>query len=61
MKSPQARVGIGVEFDFYVVSHAATPRWELGPGLRGPMAPRPRTATFYFHELNAPVINARNQ
>jgi len=41
MKSPQAHVGIGVEFDFYVVSHAATPRWELGPGLRGPMAPRP--------------------
>lgn len=31
--------GVGVEFDFYVVSHAATPRWELGPGLRGPLRP----------------------
>lgn len=31
--------GIGVEFDFYVVSHAPTPRWELGPGLRGPVSP----------------------
>ncbi|HWY42362.1 MAG TPA: hypothetical protein VNX66_02620 [Candidatus Sulfotelmatobacter sp.] len=34
-------MGIGVEFDFYVVWHAAAPRWEVGPGLRGPMAPRP--------------------
>jgi hypothetical protein len=31
--------GVGVEFDFYVVSHTATPRWELGPGLRGPIRP----------------------
>lgn len=31
--------GIGVEFDFYVVSHATTARWELGPGLRGPVSP----------------------
>ena len=31
--------GVGVEFDFYVVSHTATPRWELAPGLRGPMRP----------------------
>lgn len=26
---------IGVEFDFYVVSHTATPRWELGPESAG--------------------------
>lgn len=31
--------GVGVEFDFYVVSHTETPRWELGPGLRGPIRP----------------------
>ena len=33
------RHGIGVEFDFYVVSHTATPRWEFGPGIRGPLRP----------------------
>ena len=31
--------GIGVEIDFYVVSHAATARWELAPGMRGPVSP----------------------
>ena len=31
--------GVGVEFDFYVVSHTATPRWELGASLRGPIRP----------------------
>lgn len=31
--------GVGVEFDFYVVSHATAPRWESGPGLRGPLRP----------------------
>ena len=37
--TPNRTRGIGVEFDFYVVSHAPTPRWELGPGLRGPVRP----------------------
>jgi len=32
-------VGIGVEFDFYVVSHEAKPQWASGPGLRGPLKP----------------------
>jgi hypothetical protein len=31
--------GIGVEFDFCVVSHTATPKWELRPGVRGPIRP----------------------
>ncbi|HLK06120.1 MAG TPA: PilZ domain-containing protein [Candidatus Acidoferrum sp.] len=31
--------GVGVEFDFYVVSHTTAPRWEFGPGLRGPLRP----------------------
>jgi len=31
--------GVGVEFDFYVVSHTATPKWEQGPGIRGPIRP----------------------
>jgi PilZ domain-containing protein len=34
-----ARRGIGVEFDFYVVAHTTAPRWEFGPGLRGPLRP----------------------
>jgi len=33
------RRGVGVEFDFYVVSHTTTPRWEFGPGIRGPLRP----------------------
>jgi len=32
-------VGIGVEFDFYVVSHGAKQQWASGPGLRGPLKP----------------------
>jgi hypothetical protein len=31
--------GVGVEFDFYVVSHTAAPKWEQGPGIRGPIRP----------------------
>jgi len=31
--------GVGVEFDFYVVSHTATPKWTSGPGIRGPIRP----------------------
>ncbi|MBS1841277.1 MAG: PilZ domain-containing protein [Acidobacteria bacterium] len=31
--------GIGVEFDFYVVSHAAKAQWASGPGIRGPVRP----------------------
>ncbi|GAC1630195.1 MAG: hypothetical protein NVS9B14_00530 [Candidatus Acidiferrum sp.] len=31
--------GFGVEFDFYVVSHMTSPRWEFGPGIRGPLRP----------------------
>lgn len=31
--------GVGVEFDFYVVSHTTAPRWEFGPGIRGPLRP----------------------
>jgi len=31
--------GVGVEFDFYVVSHTATPKWEQEPGIRGPIRP----------------------
>jgi hypothetical protein len=42
-RAPSRTRGIGVEFDFYVVSHAATARWELGPGLRGPVSPWRRT------------------
>lgn len=38
-KAPSENRGVGVEFDFYVVSHATTPRWELGPGIRGPLRP----------------------
>jgi hypothetical protein len=29
--------GVGVEFDFYVVSHTTTLKWESGPGIRGPI------------------------
>ena len=35
----RAKRGVGVEFDFYVVSHTVGPRWEFGPGLRGPLRP----------------------
>lgn len=35
----RAKRGVGVEFDFYVVSHTVGPRWEFGPGLRGPLSP----------------------
>lgn len=31
--------GVGVEFDFYVVSRTATPKREQGPGIRGPIRP----------------------
>lgn len=31
--------GVGVEFDFYVVSHTATPKWEQALGIRGPIRP----------------------
>ncbi|HWZ97464.1 MAG TPA: PilZ domain-containing protein [Candidatus Dormibacteraeota bacterium] len=31
--------GIGVEFDFYVVSHVAKPQWAPGLGIRGPVRP----------------------
>lgn len=31
--------GVGVEFDFYVVSHTTTLKWESGPGIRGPIRP----------------------
>jgi hypothetical protein len=31
--------GVGVEFDFYVVSHTTTPRWGFGPCIRGPLRP----------------------
>lgn len=35
----RAKRGVGVEFDFYVVAHTTAPRWESGPGLRGPLRP----------------------
>jgi len=38
-ESQSHAVGIGVEFDFYVVSHEAKPQWASGPGLRGPLTP----------------------
>src|SRR5579859_458309 len=38
-ESENQSVGIGVEFDFYVVSHEARPQWASGPGLRGPLKP----------------------
>src|SRR5260221_8085134 len=38
-ESANHAVGIGVEFDFYVVSHAAKQQWASGPGLRGPLKP----------------------
>ena len=31
--------GVGVEFDFYAVSHTPTLKWESGPGIRGPIRP----------------------
>jgi hypothetical protein len=41
--APSAEVrgaqGVGVEFDFYVVSHSTTLKWGLGPGMRGPIRP----------------------
>ena len=38
-ESANHAVGIGVEFDFYVVSHGAKQQWASGPGLRGPLKP----------------------
>jgi hypothetical protein len=38
-KAQSTRRGVGVEFDFYVVSHVATPHWDLAPGIRGPLRP----------------------
>jgi len=38
-KAASEKRGVGVEFDFYVVSHAAKPQWASGPGIRGPMRP----------------------
>jgi len=38
-ESENHAVGIGVEFDFYVVSHGAKQQWASGPGLRGPLKP----------------------
>ena len=35
----QGHRGIGVEFDFYSVSHVAKPAWASGPGIRGPVRP----------------------
>jgi hypothetical protein len=31
--------GVGVEFDFYVVSRTPTLQWQVGPGMRGPIRP----------------------
>jgi hypothetical protein len=38
-KTTQGQLGIGVEFDFYVVSHATKSAWASGPGIRGPVRP----------------------
>ena len=38
-KVADGQQGIGVEFDFYVVSHAAKSAWASGPGIRGPVRP----------------------
>ena len=39
VESPQGKHGVGVQFDFYEVSRAERPRWAIGVGLRGPVAP----------------------
>ena len=55
-KATQGQQGIGVEFDFYVVSHVAKPAWASGPGIRGPIRP-----TFDGAQLsNGPSVALRN-
>jgi hypothetical protein len=40
MDSPRGAHGVGVQFDFYEVSRPERPRWAMGVGLRGPVAPQ---------------------
>jgi Tfp pilus assembly protein PilZ len=38
--SPKGAHGVGVQFDFYEVSHSKQPQWSMAVGLRGPVAPQ---------------------
>jgi len=38
-KAANGARGVGVKFDFCVVSHTTTLKWESGPGIRGPIRP----------------------
>jgi len=40
LHSPRGAHGVGVRFDFYEVSRPVRPRWAMGVGLRGPVAPQ---------------------
>ncbi len=40
LDSPRGEHGVGVQFDFYEVSHSKQPQWSMGVGLRGPVAPQ---------------------
>jgi PilZ domain len=50
-KVTQGLLGIGVEFDFYVVSHGAKSAWASGPGIRGPVRPT------FGDSKQSPVMN----
>ena len=39
LDSPQGKTGVGVQFDFYEISHSERLQWAMGVGLRGPVAP----------------------